>query len=118
MLTANTNRAHAHNRSCDRKRTPTTACTRTRANEKDPVVKQTMANSNIRAIVVGDGGVGKSCFIISWTAGVFPSGYVPTVFDNRVGDVVVDDESVGVLFWDTRESLHIAWLFSLRVCLI
>lgn len=65
-----------------------------------------MADSNIRAIVVGDGGVGKSCFIISWTAGVFPSGYVPTVFDNRIGDVVVDDEFVGVLFWDTRESLH------------
>ena len=66
----------------------------------------TMANANIRAIVVGDGGVGKSCFIISWTAGVFPSGYVPTVFDNRVGDVVVDGESVGVLFWDTRKFLH------------
>ena len=65
-----------------------------------------MANPNIRSIVVGDGGVGKSCFIISWTAGVFPSGYVPTVFDNRIGDVVVDDESVGVLFWDTRKSLH------------
>ena len=65
-----------------------------------------MANPTLRTIVVGDGGVGKSCFIIAWTAGVFPSGYVPTVFDNRVGDVVVDDESVGVLFWDTRESLH------------
>lgn len=37
---------------------------------------------------------------------MFPSGYVPTVFDNRVGDVVVDGQSVGVLFWDTRESLH------------
>ena len=73
-----------------------------------------MANANLRAIVVGDGGVGKSCFIISWTAGVFPSGYVPTVFDNRVGDVVVDGESVGVLFWDTRKSLH--GYFSLRTC--
>ena len=63
-----------------------------------------MQDPSIKAIVVGDGGVGKSCFIISWSAGVFPKGYVPTVFDNYLHNVVVDDESVGVLFFDTRKS--------------
>jgi len=66
-------------------------------------IPATMSQSPIRRklVIVGDGACGKTSLLCSFALGEFPKEYQPTVFDNYVAEIRLDDKPVQLALWDT-----------------
>ena len=53
-----------------------------------------MAAIRKKLVIVGDGACGKTCLLIVFSKDQFPEVYVPTVFENYVADIEVDNKQV------------------------
>ncbi|XP_043977651.1 rho-related GTP-binding protein RhoA-D-like [Gambusia affinis] len=60
-----------------------------------------MASIRKKLVIVGDGACGKTCLLSVFTKGLFPEVYIPTVFDNYVADMEVDQKKMQLALWDT-----------------
>lgn len=60
------------------------------------------SSHNMKIVVVGDGGCGKTCLLVSYAQGKFPEIYVPTVFENYVTNVLTPEgKLIELALWDT-----------------
>ena len=68
---------------------------------------------NVKMVTVGDGTVGKTSLLMSYTENRFPVDYVPTIFDNFTTGVEVDGRLISFALWDTAGQEEYARLRSL-----
>merc|ERR1712088_1028266 len=60
-----------------------------------------MAAIRKKLVIVGDGACGKTCLLIVFSKDEFPEVYVPTVFENYIADIEVEQKQVELALWDT-----------------
>ena len=60
-----------------------------------------MAAIRKKLVIVGDGACGKTCLFIVFGKDIFPEVYVPTLFEDYVADIEVDNKQVELALWDT-----------------
>ena len=58
-------------------------------------------SKSLKLVVVGDGAVGKTCLLVVYARGTFPTDYIPTVFENYKAKVKVNGSEYTILLWDT-----------------
>lgn len=57
---------------------------------------------HLKIVVVGDGAVGKTCLLISYVQGTFPTDYIPTIFENYVTNIEgPNGQVIELALWDT-----------------
>jgi len=66
-------------------------------------------------VLVGDGMIGKTTLLISYTSGAFPqTEYVPTIFDNYNSIEECDGQKVNLILWDTAGQEDLARIRTLN----
>ncbi|KAK9477289.1 P-loop containing nucleoside triphosphate hydrolase protein [Lipomyces japonicus] len=66
------------------------------------IIEDSLGNYNFKIVVVGDGACGKTSLLLTYAYGVFPTTYVPTVFENYTASATLENgKTVKLGLWDT-----------------
>ena len=57
----------------------------------------------MKVVTIGDDGVGKTCLIMRYTSGNFPTSHIPTVYGQFLMSAVFDELPYRCSLWDTAQ---------------
>ena len=60
-----------------------------------------MDKEQLKVVAVGDGSVGKTSLLVTYSTDSFPDEYIPTIFDNYTAKRKFKDKFVELNLWDT-----------------
>eukprot|EP00116_Pleurobrachia_bachei_P007488 sb/3467750/ len=63
--------------------------------------KQLWVPEDLKFVVVGDGGNGKTCLLVTYFTNEFPVDYIPSALEPLTPNIVVDGVPVSLTLWDT-----------------
>ena len=63
-------------------------------------------STDVKTVFIGDGTVGKTSLLISYTENKFPVEHVPTIFDNFTTNIEVDDHLINLTLYDTGKLIN------------
>jgi Ras-related C3 botulinum toxin substrate 1 len=66
-----------------------------------PAARAQPAGQNLKLVIIGDDGVGKTSLLIAYTTNAFLDQDVPSVYDNYTVNVAVKGRSINIGLWDT-----------------
>jgi hypothetical protein len=66
----------------------------------------------VKCVLIGDGAVGKTSLVVSYTTNGFPTEYVPTAFDNYNGECPTENESFLCNMWTDGSAVDRALFFA------
>ena len=55
----------------------------------------------IKLVTIGDGNVGKTCALMTFSSNAFPGDVSPTIFDNYTANVARNGKMINLNLWDT-----------------
>ena len=56
---------------------------------------------NVKIVIVGNGAVGKTSLLLTYTMDTFPSDYMPSVYEDPQVNIILDGRPVSLGLWDT-----------------
>lgn len=61
-----------------------------------------MESNRYKLVIVGDGACGKTSLLTVFKTGIFPTDYIPTIFETDVAYLTSDEgETIELTLWDT-----------------